>query len=426
MENGTTKKPPTEAVNRWNFGPSDRLAAAGGLSIRSIVHKITGNVDERGPQPLVPLGHGDPSVFPSFRISTSAEDAIVESLRSAQHNHYPPTVGLLSARRAIAEHLSENLPYELSPDDVFVTAGCNQAIELVAASLARPGANILLPRPGYPMYETHCVYSNLEIRHFDLVPEKGWQIDLDQVEQLSDENTVALVIINPSNPCGSVLSFEHMQKIAETASKLGIMIIADEVYSHSTFGGTPFVPMGVFGHIVPILTLGSLSKGWIVPGWRLGWVVMTDPKAILKETKVIDSIRNFLEISADPATFIQAAVPQIIERTKNGYFERIVNLLRVTAEICYAKIKEISCITCPRKPEASMFVMVKLELSLLDGINDDVDFCFKLAKEESVVLCPGSVLEMKNWLRITFAVEPSSLELGLERLKSFCQRHKKK
>ena len=57
------------------------------------------------------------------------------------------------------------------------------------------------------------MYSNLEIRHFDLVPEKGWQIDLDQVEQLSDENTVAMVVINPSNPCGSVLSFEHMRKV---------------------------------------------------------------------------------------------------------------------------------------------------------------------------------------------------------------------
>jgi aspartate/methionine/tyrosine aminotransferase len=78
-------------------------------------------------------------------------------------------------------------------------------------------------------------------------------------------------------------------QIAETASRLGIMVIADEVYHHSSFGSTPFVPMGVFGHIVPVLTLGSLSKGWIVPGWRLGWVVATDPKGILKETKVICS-----------------------------------------------------------------------------------------------------------------------------------------
>lgn len=83
-------------------------------------------------------------------------------------------------------------------------------------------------------------------------------------------------------------------QIAGTTRKLGILLIVDEVYSHSTFGSTPFVPMGVFGHIVPILTLGSLSKGWIVPGWRLGWVVVTDPKGILKETKVIYGFTIFL------------------------------------------------------------------------------------------------------------------------------------
>jgi tyrosine aminotransferase len=64
------------------------------------------------------------------------------------------------------------------------------------------------------MYEIHCVYSNLEFRHFDLNPERGWQIDLDQVEQLCDENTVSMVVINPGNPCGTVLSYEHMEKVS--------------------------------------------------------------------------------------------------------------------------------------------------------------------------------------------------------------------
>ncbi|KAJ1690778.1 hypothetical protein LUZ63_014933 [Rhynchospora breviuscula] len=99
MENGATKKPSSEATKKWHFGPNDLLSAAGGRSIRGIIYKIIANVDERGPRLMVPLGHGDPSVFPSFRITTSAEDAIVESLRSAEHNHYPPSVGLLSARR---------------------------------------------------------------------------------------------------------------------------------------------------------------------------------------------------------------------------------------------------------------------------------------------------------------------------------------
>jgi len=144
------------------------------------------------------------------------------------------------------------------------------------------------------------MFSNLEARHFNLIPDRGWEADPESLEALADENTVAMVIINPSNPCGSVYSYDHLAKvslyisetnisydvfpvcyitqisndeneqIAETARKLGIIIIADEVYDHLVFGNKPFIPMGVFADIVPVITLGSISKRWLVPGWRLG------------------------------------------------------------------------------------------------------------------------------------------------------------
>lgn len=80
--------------------------------------------------------------------------------------------------------------------------------------LARPRANILLPRPGFPIYELCAKFRNLEVRYFDLLPENGWEIDLDAVESLADENTVALVVINPGNPCGNVYSYLHLMKVS--------------------------------------------------------------------------------------------------------------------------------------------------------------------------------------------------------------------
>ncbi|KAL0444273.1 UNVERIFIED_CONTAM: Nicotianamine aminotransferase 1 [Sesamum latifolium] len=309
------------------------------------------------PRPVIPLGHGDPSAFPSFRTTPLAEDAVCAALRSAKFNGYSSTVGILPARRAAAEYLSKGLPHKLSPDDVFLTIGCTQALQTILTVLARPGANILLPRPGFPYYEATAGFCHLEVRHFDLVPEKDWEVDLAAVEALSDENTVAMVIINPGNPCGNVFKYEHLKKVAETARKLGILVIADEVYSHLTFGG---------------------------------------------------------------------ALPQILENTPSDFFLKIVNTLNESVEICYDKIKEIPCITCPSKPEGSMFVMVKLNLSLLEDIKDDTDFCCKLATEESVIILPGVAVGLKDWLRVTFAIEPSSLNDGLGRIKAFCQRHAKK
>ncbi|KAK3152834.1 hypothetical protein QOZ80_2BG0164160 [Eleusine coracana subsp. coracana] len=428
---GNGKAAPPLPAEGWRFCRASReqsaLAAAGDkMSIRAVRFKIMASVEERGPRPVLPLAHGDPSVFPAFRTAVEAEDAVAAALRTGEFNCYPAGVGMPAARRALAEHLSRDLPYELSTDDIFLTAGGTQAIEVIISVLSQPGTNILLPKPGYPNYEARAAFNNLEVRRFDLIPEKGWEIDVDSLESIADENTTAMVLINPNNPCGSVYSYEHLQKVAEVARKLGILVIADEVYGNLVFGNSPFIPMGVFGHIAPVLSIGSLSKRWIVPGWRLGWVAVCDPKKILQESKVITSITNFLNVSTDPATFVQAALPNILEKTSDDFFTRIHDLLKETSEICYSEIKDIKCITCPHKPEGSMFVMVKLNLYLLEGIHDDIEFCCQLAKEESVILCPGSVLGMENWVRITFAIDSSSLQDGLKRIKSFCQRHKKK
>ncbi|KAL3821451.1 hypothetical protein ACJIZ3_007356 [Penstemon smallii] len=411
---------------KWRFKGNEELSQASAVTVRGVLNMVMENLSGDDPRPVIPLGHGDPSAFPSFRTTTLAEDAVCAAIRSAKFNGYGSTVGIPSARRAVADYLSKDLPYKLSPDDVFMTIGCTQALEAIVTVLNRPNANILLPRPGFPYYEARTGFSHFEARHFDLLPEKDWEVDLDAVESLSDENTVAMVIINPGNPCGNVFKYEHLKKVAETARKLGILVIADEVYDHLTFGSSPFVPMGVFGSIVPVVTVGSISKRWIVPGWRLGWLVTNDPHGILIKQGVVASIMGFLNISSDPATFTQGAVEQIFENTPSDFFDKIVNTLRESAEICYDRVQEIPCLTCPSKPEGSMFVMVKLNLSILDDIKDDLDFCRKLAKEESVVVLPGDAVGLKNWLRVTFAIEPSSLDDGLRRIKSFYQRHAKK
>ncbi|CAN0915180.1 Nicotianamine aminotransferase 1 [Linum grandiflorum] len=411
---------------KWGFKANSGLIAASAVTIRGVLNILNSKVNGDDKRPVVPLGHGDPSAFPCFRTSVDAEDALVDSLRSAKFNHYSPTVGVLPARRAIAEYLNHGLPHKLSEDDVFLTVGCTQAIEVALTVLARPGANILLPRPGFPYYEARAAVSGLEVRHFDLVPEKGWEVNLESVESLADENTVAMVIINPGNPCGCVYSYQHLKRVAETADKLGILVISDEVYAHLDFGSNRFVPMAVFGSVVPILTLGSISKRWIVPGWRLGWLVMSDPNHILLETRMVESIKGCLDISSDPATFIQGGVERLIRNTKDEFFSRIKTLLKEAADSCFDRIKDVPCVSCPMKPEGSMFVMVKLNLETLEDIEDDVDFCIKLAREESVIVLPGMAVGLKNWLRVTFAVESSALEDGLDRMKAFCRRHAKK
>ncbi|CAO2836165.1 unnamed protein product [Amaranthus hypochondriacus] len=379
--------------------------------------------DNNNEKEVISLGMGDPTAYSCFTTTHLAQDAVLRTLSSSNFNGYAPTQGLPTTRMAIADYLSRDLPYELTMNDVFVTSGCTNAIDIALSILARPGANILVPTPGFPIYELCASFRQLEVRHFNLLPNRAWEVDLDAVESLADENTVAIVIINPGNPCGNVYSYQHLQRIAELAKKLEILVIADEVYGHLAFGKNPFIAMGTFGSIAPVLTLGSLSKRWLVPGWRLGWLAVTDPTCMFKQPKVMERLKKYFDIYGGPPTFIQAAVPQILEETDDMFFKKNINLLKQTSELCFEGVNKIPCLSCPQKPDGSMAVMVKLNLALLKDITDDIDFCFKLAKEEFVIILPGVAVGMKDWLRITFAVEPASLEEAIQRISCFCHRH---
>ncbi|XP_061366123.1 probable aminotransferase TAT2 [Gastrolobium bilobum] len=416
MENGSKK---------WNFQGNKGLNAST-ISVRGVYKMLMQSINNNeNKKPMVGLCRVDPTVNSLFQTTLVAPHAVANAVESLNFNGYPPAAGLPDAKRAIAEYLSSDLPYKLSPDNVFLTVGGTQAIDIILPVLARPGANILLPRPGYPQYESRANCCLLEVRYFDLLPEREWEVDLDSLEALADENTVAMVLINPSNPCGNVFTYQHLKKVAETARKLGIFVISDEVYAHIAFGSNPFVPMGVFSSIVPVITIGSLSKRWLVPGWRFGWIATCDPHGTFQKTGIMTNIISYLEITADPPTFLQAAIPQILERTNDDFHSNNLNILKETANIFYNGCKEIPCLRCPHKPEGSMVAMVEINFSQLEGIIDDVDFCTKLAREESVILLPGVTVGLKNWVRISLVVDSSELEEGLSRIKAFSLRHAK-
>lgn len=421
----------TLTKKKWGFSRDSSehkqvVEEADQITIRSALTLLMSNLNLSDNRPLIPMSVSEPSAFPCFKTADVAANAIADAVLSNNFSGYPPTEGILPARRAVADYLSPDLPDKLSPEDVFMAMGCKQAAQTILHVLGGSNLNILLPRPCFPYYDVFAKFYNLEVRFFDLLPDKNWEVDLDSVIAVADENTVAMVIINPGNPCGNVPTYNHLKKVAETARKLGILVISDEVYGHIVFGENPFVPMGVFGSITPVVTVGSISKRWMVPGWRIGWLVIHDPENILKEHGIIQRIKQYLDISSDPPSFIQAAVPDILAKTNKDFFSKNINIYKEAANFCYEGIKDIPGVSCPTKPEAAMCFMVKLDLSVFEDIKDDLDFCVKLAKEESVMILPGISVGLVNWLRVTFAIDPSYLQDGMKRIKAFCERHSKR
>ncbi|XP_035212539.1 tyrosine aminotransferase-like [Stegodyphus dumicola] len=260
----------------WNVRPSN-IAASTVNPIRSIVDNlhITPNPEKN----VISLSIGDPTTFGNLQPCDEITSAVVESVTSMKYNGYAPSTGYHEARQAVAEYASRETA-SLEPEDVILTSGCSHALEMSIIGLANPGQNILIPRPGFSIYRTVAESMGIATRSYDLLPHLGWQADLESMESQIDSQTAAIIINNPSNPCGSVYSKRHLRAILEIANRNCVPIIADEIYEDFVFRGEAFHPIASLSTKVPILSCGGLTKKFLVPGWRMGWILIHDRQEI--------------------------------------------------------------------------------------------------------------------------------------------------
>lgn len=176
---------------------------------------------------MIPLSVGDPTIFGNFQTSDVVTEAVKECLESKKCNGYGPTIGVLEARRAIAKYSVHQ--GQVTEEDVILCNGCSSALEICMVTLASPGDNIFCAKPGFSNYETLTAGLGIEMKRFNLIPKNNWEIDLVHLESSIDDRTKAILITNPSNPCGSVFSKEHLLEVIDIAERHRLPIIADEV-----------------------------------------------------------------------------------------------------------------------------------------------------------------------------------------------------
>lgn len=152
---------------------------------------------------------------------------------------------------------------------------------------------------------------------------------MEDLENQIDEDTAAIVVINPSNPCGSVFDKKHLCDIIDIAYRNKVPIIADEIYEHFVFSDYEYTAMSTLSKHVPIITCGGLTKRFLVPGWRMGWLIIHDRHEIFGK-EVRKGLANLSQRILGPNTIIQRALPAILKNTPQYFFDDVIRFIEVS------------------------------------------------------------------------------------------------
>ncbi|KAM3869832.1 tyrosine aminotransferase [Diretmus argenteus] len=402
---------------RWDVKPSE-MATKTLNPIRAIVDgmKLTPNPEK----PMIALSIGDPTVFGNLPTDDSVLQAMKDAIDSQKYNGYAPSIGYQKSREAVANYYScPEAPLEAK--DVILASGCSQALDLAISVLCNPGDNILVPCPGFALYKTLAVSMGIKVKLYNLLPEKSWEVDLQQMESMIDEKTSCVIVTNPSNPCGSIYSKEHLQNILKVASRNCVPILADEIYRDMVFPGCSSPPLASLGSDVPIISCGGLAKRWLVPGWRMGWLLIHDMNDIFG-SEIREGLVKLSQRILGPCTIVQGALESIFNNTPQSFYNNTVSFLKSNSEICFNELSTVPGLT-PIMPSGAMYLMVGIDMDHFPDIKDDVDFTERLVTEQSVFCLPTKPFEFPNFFRIVVTVPEEMMVEACGRIREFCQHH---
>ena len=367
---------------------------------------------------------GDPTHFGNLLPPPSLTSAISSLADSHKDDGYIPAVGSPALRSAVAQAFSED-GVSYSSDDVVVASGCSGALELLLTALLNPGDNVLVPRPGFPLYEVIANSHGASVKYYDLDPDQGWNVDLKSVEAQCDSKTRGIVINNPSNPCGSVFGKEHLKDLLSLCSTLGILPIGDEVYGGMTFPGSQTyhslasVSATLLSGSLPVVSTCGMAKQYLVPGWRVGWLTFYGPD--LADLKA--GVHRLAQVVLGACSLAQAASARALGEDLNSFKRELNEKLAGQAAALEGALEGSHGLTVV-KAQGAMYTMVKLDPSAFSDVADDVEFTRMLLEEFNVFALPGSAFGIDNFFRAVYCAPEGMLKEAGERIKQFCKKHK--
>jgi alanine-synthesizing transaminase len=348
---------------------------------------------------VLPLNVGDPNIF-DFKTPDHLIEAVYKAMKDGK-NGYAPSSGIKEALDAIrGEATRKGIS---TVQDVFVTTGVSETVDLCLTALLNPGDDLLTPCPDYPLYSAVLAKLGVGLNTYYLNEEDAWQPDLDDIKKKITPRTRGIVLINPNNPTGSVCSRAMLEQIAEVARQHNLVIFADEIYDKLILGDDECVAMASVAPDVPIVTFGGLSKNYLAPGWRIGWGIVSGDAAAVKQYD--EGIQRLLRARLCANHPEQYAIKPALEGPQD-HLPEIRKKLRsrrdLTVQWCNSTPR-VSCVS----PRGAFYAFPRIDIP--EG--DDV-FVKELILQKHVMVVHGSGFGQKpgtKHFRIVFLPDEKTL-----------------
>ena len=346
------------------------------------------------------LNIGDPVAF-GFQTPPHLVEAVARAMRDG-HNTYMPSPGIPQARQAVADDYHAR-GVTIPADRVLITAGTSEGIELALNAIADEGDEVLVPSPTYPLYTAVLAKIGATPRYYRTDAANQWLPDLDHMRSLISPRTRAIVSIDPNNPTGAVYPIATRQAIIDLAERNGLVILADEVYGDLAFDGN--LPLlGTLDLDAPIISFSSLSKAYLAPGWRAGWMVVGATPRLDDTLAAIKKLADGRLCSTGPMQYgIVAALTG--DRSHQETFRRD---LRIRAQVTTERLNAIPGMRCVA-PHAAFYAMPSVALP--PGRTDE-DFVLALLRQTGILCVYGSGFGLPaadGFFRVVFLASPTEL-----------------
>lgn len=365
----------------------------------SVIRRMTRIANKYG---AVNLSQG----FPDFNPPKQITDRLSEVASEGPHQ-YALTWGAKNFRDAIAAKYEHFSGIKVDPEsEIVVTCGSTEAMMATMLSITNPKDKVVIFSPFYENYGADTILSGAEPIYVPLVP-PDFTFSIEQLENAFKQGAKALILCNPSNPCGKVFTFEELTAIADVVKKYDAYVVTDEVYEHIVYAPNKHIYMQALdGMRERTIVCNSLSKTYSITGWRLGYVI-ANPEIIDRGKKVHD----FLTVGA-AAPLMEAATVGL--KFDDKYYDELAAHYAHMKEVFVGGLEKLGLKYTD--PQGAYYVLVDVSEF---GVKDDVKFCEWLAQYVGVAAVPGSSFfreDVNNLIRFHFAKQDDTLNEAINRL----------